>query len=145
VEYLDFVLMIDRGRDRGYTLRLLESPAGEASGSLGLETSAPQLRRLLRALRSGGAVGDLSAPGGGRSASPEQRLSSAAQELGRTLFESLVETPGVYACYHTSLLRAREQGKGLRIRLRCQPPELSACRGRLRSSGTSIWRSRSRP
>lgn len=109
MEYLDFVLLIAAGREQPYTLHLLESPGGEDPGRpLALDAAAPRIAGLLAAVRR-------------HPPSP-----AAARELGQALFDALFAVPEVYACYHTSLSRVGDQGKGLRLRLRCQLPELAA-------------------
>jgi len=49
----------------------------------------------------------------------------AVEEFGRELFEALLPSE-VRSCYRSILARAREQGKGLRLRLRIESPELAA-------------------
>jgi len=56
---------------------------------------------------------------------PTGDAASIARELGKDLFTALMDDPGIYACYHTSLAMARGQQKGLRIRLRIDAPELA--------------------
>ncbi|MGB6687156.1 MAG: CHAT domain-containing protein [Terracidiphilus sp.] len=48
-----------------------------------------------------------------------------SRDLGLSLFEALLSGQ-ILACYQTSLDRAKEEGKGLRIRLRIQAPDLAA-------------------
>jgi hypothetical protein len=119
MEYQDFVLFIHgEGGERGYSLDVLESPGGEASGPFALALTSPWFQERLAAVAGIGT----SFP----TTPPSDSLESAARELGSSLFKALTGERSLYACYHTSLIRAREHGKGLRIRLRCQPSELSS-------------------
>ena len=97
--YLQFDLLIDRGAT-GYRVRVLNSPAGQASGAL---TLPPDFA----------ASADWSAP-------------AAARLQGQRLFEAVL-ADDVGACYRRSLDEARRQGAGLRLRLRlADAPELGA-------------------
>jgi tetratricopeptide (TPR) repeat protein len=117
-DYLDFDLEIGTGTGRDYPVAVLDSPAGEARGSmhfpfdrLALENRLLTLQNAL--LRSGGA--------------PRRTLSSeeqAVQDFGRELFEALF-TPEVRSCFDVSLREADQQGKGLRLKLRIQSPEMA--------------------
>jgi hypothetical protein len=53
---------------------------------------------------------------------PDQQV---VQEFGRTLFDALL-TGSVRSSYEVCLQAARQQGKGVRLRLCLQPPELAA-------------------
>jgi hypothetical protein len=48
-----------------------------------------------------------------------------ARAIGDSLFNALLTGP-ILTCYRTSLYQAREEGKGLRLRLRVQAPDLAA-------------------
>jgi formylglycine-generating enzyme required for sulfatase activity/CHAT domain-containing protein len=118
-DYLDFDLEIETGTGRDYPVAVLDSPAGEAHGSmhfpfdeLVLENRLLTLQNAL--LRSGGKLR--------RVPSAEEQ---AVQEFGQTLFDALI-SGRVRTCYAMSLREAAQQDKGLRLRLRIQPPELSA-------------------
>ncbi len=119
LEYLDFDLQIAEGEGRDYPVQVLRSPAGEAHGimrfpfdELALENRLLTLQNAL--LRSGGTR---------RAAlSAEQRN---VQGFGQALFEALI-TGEVRSRYEVSLERARQTGKGLRVRLRFQSAALAA-------------------
>ena len=119
LEYLDFDLEIGEGDGRDYALAVLRSPAGEAQAvfhfpfdDLALERYQDKLKIAL--LRSGGRHRQV--------VSSEEQ---AAQDFGKALFQAVF--PGdVRSCFDRSLERAQAQGKGLRIRLRIQPPDLAA-------------------
>ncbi len=118
-QYLDFELEIGFGQGRDYPLAVLRSPAGEARtmmhfpfDDLALENRLKDLQIAL--LRSGGAKR--------RTLTPEERV---VQGFGRALFDALL-TGGVRGRYEASKTQARQQGKGLRLKLHIQPPELAA-------------------
>jgi outer membrane protein assembly factor BamD (BamD/ComL family) len=117
-DYLDFDLEIGIGTGRNYPVAVLDSPAGEARGSmhfpfdtLVLENRLLTLQNAL--LRSGGPRR--------RTLSPEEQ---AVQDFGRELFEALF-IPEVRSCFDVSLREADQQRKGLRLKLRIQSPEMA--------------------
>ncbi len=123
MEYLDFELLIGAGEEGSYSVTVLESPGGESRARLEIPLTDPRLQSCLEALE--GTRGET-----GRSfvpvpQKPAQSLSASAQEMGQALFASLTREKGVYACYHTSLVQAQREGKGLRMRLRFETPELA--------------------
>ncbi|HEY2737917.1 MAG TPA: hypothetical protein VGK45_05890, partial [Thermoanaerobaculia bacterium] len=112
MDYLDFELRIAAGDAGGYDVTFLALPAGgEGHGRLELPLADSRLRSCLETMEE---VRSL----------PASRV-LAVQEFGHTLFTSLTQEKSLYACYHTSLLEAQKSGKGLRLRLRCEPPELA--------------------
>ena len=118
LEYLDFDLQIAEGEGRDYPIQVLQSPAGEAHATmrfpydeLALENRLLTLQNAL--LRSGGTRRSV--------LSPEQKN---VQDFGQALFEALV-TGEVRSRYDVSLERARQAGKGLRVRLRFQSAALA--------------------
>ncbi len=119
LSYLDFELEIGLGQGREYPVAVLRSPAGEARevmrfpfDELGLENRLQALQLAL--LRSGGKRRQI--------LSPEERT---VQEFGRTLFDALFAGE-VRSCHDLSKREAEQQGKGLRLKLHVQPPELAA-------------------
>ena len=117
--YIDFDLEIGIGTGREYPVSVLDSPAGEARGimhfpfdELALENRLLTLQNAL--LRSGGKHR--------RVRSPEDQ---AVQDFGQTLFDALISGQ-VRTCYAMSLREAARQDKGVRLRLRIRPPELSS-------------------
>jgi len=150
VDYLDFELQIGPGAGREYSLAVLRSPAGEARETLRFPFDELALENRLQALeiallRSGGTRR--------RMATPEELT---VQEFGQRLFDALLSGE-VRSRYDVSLQESVRQGKGLRLKLRVQPPELaslpweflyddrrpsmSSFPARLRSSVTSSCRS----
>jgi hypothetical protein len=116
-DYLDFELEIRGGGPREYPVAV-RSPAGEAQGQMRFPFDEWELRDRLQSLeiallRSGGTRR--------RIPSPEEHT---VQDFGRGLFESLL-VGDVRTRYEMSLSEARRQGKGLRLKLRIQPSELT--------------------
>ena len=126
MDYLDFELLIGAGEEGSYRVTVLESPGGECRARLELPLADPRLQSCLEAMEEG-ARGEAS-----RSFAPVRKeapapasLSVAVQEMGQALFSSLTREKNIYACYHTSLVQAQKEGKGLRMRLRFEAPELA--------------------
>lgn len=124
MDYLDFELLIGAGENGSYSLTVLGSPGGEGRARLELP---PQLKGFLEAIEGDRGEADRSfAPLRPPALEPARSLSGAVQEIGQALFASLTREKSVYACYHTSLVQARDEGKGLRLRLRFESPELAS-------------------
>ncbi len=117
--YLDFELEIAPGGGREYPIAVIRSPAGEARETmhfpfdeLALESRLDKLQIAL--LRSG-----------------EQRRiipsleERTVQNFGRDLFNALF-VGDVRSRYDVSQREATQQGKGLRLKLRIESPELAA-------------------
>ena len=119
LDYLDFELEIGVGDELEYPVAVLRSPAGEARervefpfGELELENRLQALQIAL--LRTGNILRQV--------LTPEEH---AVRDFGRALFEVLL-CREVRSRYDVSLREAASQGKGLRIKLRVQSPELAA-------------------
>jgi hypothetical protein len=115
-DYLDLDLEIREGGPRGYSVAV-RSPAGEAQEEMRFPFDERQLRDKLKdleiaLLRSGGTRRRLS--------SEEQTV----QNFGRSLFEAVL-VGKVGTCYYRSMDQAQQQGKGLRLKLHVQPPNLT--------------------
>lgn len=115
-DYLDFDLDIREGSARNYSV-YVRSPAGEAQEEMRFPFDERQLRDKLKdleiaLLRSGGTRRRLS--------SEEQTV----QDFGRNLFETVL-VGKVGTCYYRSMDQAQQQGKGLRLKLHVQPPNLT--------------------
>lgn len=111
IDYLDLEVAIAPGRSGFYSTHVLHSPAGEAQGTLAWPWSAAEWQGLLQNLRA--------------AVEGEQLEQSAqlARTVGETLFRTLFNG-NVSTCYEASRAAAHIQGKGLRIKLRIEPPEL---------------------
>ncbi len=109
MNYFNFDLLVER-EGQGYRVRLLDSPAGQAAERVAVPPAAQDLEAFLSGLGSLGAA----------------ERAEALMALGTELFGVLL--PGsVAAAYRQSLAAAREQGAGLRLRLRLdEVPELAA-------------------
>lgn len=114
--YVDFDLRIQR-EGSTYTVRVLDSPAGEAASTFVLPFSEDRIENLI--LKIGRRLG-----GGVRRIHSDEM--DAARELGGSLFEALF-TGGVRDCFTRSLDEVtRAENSGLRLRLRLQDvPELA--------------------
>ncbi|CAN5610564.1 hypothetical protein BH10CHL1_BH10CHL1_09670 [soil metagenome] len=117
--YLDFELEIGAGDGPDYPVTVVRSPAGEARsvmrrpfGELALEERLKDLQIAL--LRSGNLRRQIP--------SPEE---ATVQRFGNALFDALF-TGEVRSRYDVSQELANQQGKGLRLKLRVQPPTLAA-------------------
>ncbi|MEW6030609.1 MAG: CHAT domain-containing protein [Chloroflexota bacterium] len=109
IKYLDFDLLIERG-GVGYTARVLESPAGEASAKFDVPFSQTDVEDFFIQI------------GHTRSFEPPQVRKM--HEFGQALFEAVFRGE-VRDRLRASLSEAGQQGAGLRIRLRLSGvPEL---------------------
>jgi len=93
--------------DEGYPMRVISATAGEAQGILSLNSASDDIQRALARIEA------------------EETDEELFIDLGKTLFHKLFND-GVEDVYRASLGHARAQGKGLRIRLRLEPPEVGA-------------------
>jgi hypothetical protein len=107
MRYDDFELLVTKNGADQYSTRVISASAGEAKGILSFNSTYDDIQRALARIEA------------------EETDEELFVNLGRTLFQHLFgdEIEGIY---RTSLGHARAQGKGLRIRLRIEPPELSA-------------------
>ena len=119
LSFLDFEIEIGQGEAGEYSVKVLRSPAGEAQATLNLPFDNLQLERYQDKLQ----IALLrSAEKRRQMVSPEEQV---VQEFGGKLFDVLL-TGEVRSRYDISQAQARQQGKGLRLKLRIQPPELAA-------------------
>jgi len=119
LEYLDFDLEIGPGDGRNYPVAVIDSPSGETQGTMQwpydeikLHLHLVELENVL--LRSATTR---------RVASTQDE--QTVEEFGSTLFNALFNSE-VRSRFEVSLERARMQGKGLRIKLHIQAPELAS-------------------
>ena len=119
VEYRDFEIEIGPGQGREYPVFVIRSPAGEARETcrfpfdeLALEGKLKDLQIAI--LRSGGARRVVLTS-----------FETNVQDFGRALFDFLM-TGEIRSLYDVSQREAAQQGMGLRLKLRIQPPELSS-------------------
>src|SRR6266446_1062159 len=118
MQYLDFDLEIGPGRGRIYPIAV-RSPAGEARGTMRFPFDEVTLRDRLRdlqiaLLRSGGLRRRILS-------SQEQSV----QDFGQRLFHALLSGE-ILSLYDQTRLKAAHEGKGVRLRLHFQVPELAA-------------------
>ncbi len=107
MRYDDFELLVmPKGAD-GYPARVISATAGEAQRILSFDSASDDVQRALTRIKA------------------EETDEELFISLGRTLFQQLFSGE-IEDVYRASLGYARAQGKGLRIRLRLEPPELGA-------------------
>jgi len=107
MRYDDFELLVMQKGADGYPTRVISATAGEAQGILSFDSYSDDVRRALTRIKA------------------EETDEELFISLGRTLFQQLFSGK-IEDVYRASLGYARAQGKGLRIRLRLEPPELGA-------------------
>ncbi len=105
-EYETFELLVGARTGEGYPVVITSSPAGEASGFCSLDPSTNVHQVALQGIESG---------------EIDDRVLA---EFGCCLFNAIFPGP-IAAVYRSSLGRARAQGRGLRVRLRMEAPELA--------------------
>ena len=107
MRYDDFQLLVMKRDTDGYPARVISASAGEAQGILSFNSASNGIQRALAKIEA------------------EETDEELFIDLGRKLFEHLFSGQ-IENVYRASLGYARGQGKGLRIRLRLEPPELGA-------------------
>jgi formylglycine-generating enzyme required for sulfatase activity len=110
--YLNFDVLIERSTER-YRTRVIDSPTGTASAEFDLPLSDLQLENYI--LRMGQTRQ-------GKRLPFESSELKAVKQCGESLFDA-VFGGDVYTCFTISREWAREQGRGLRIRLHIDVPE----------------------
>ncbi len=116
--YLLFDVMISGSRDEGYTVRVLESPAGQASAGFVPPFSTLELENFV--LKMGhSSTGRRAAP-----VSAEVQKGDAV-EFGKRLYDSVFDAD-LRALLMSSHQEAEREGRGLRVRLRlADAPDLA--------------------
>lgn len=117
MDYLNFDLHIGIADNRGYPVRVIQSPAGEATAPMRSTFTDPTFRQALDMLT------DVSGSTSRSSVGAPSR-STVARDVGQILFDALFSDE-VRSCYRTSLASAKADGKRLRLRLRVEAPELA--------------------
>ena len=110
--YYNFDLVIERFEDR-YRARVIDSPAGTASTEFDRPLSDLELENYI--LRMGQTRQ-------GKRLPFESTELQAVKRCGESLFDSVFAND-VYTCYLMSWETAREQSRGLRVRLHIEVPE----------------------
>ncbi len=105
MRYDDFELLVMQKGTEGYPMRVISATAGEAQGILSFNSTSDDIQPALARIEA------------------EETDEELFIDLGRTLFNKLF-SDGIEDVYRASLGYARAQGKGLRIRLRIEPPEI---------------------
>lgn len=130
MDYLDFELHIGAGDGTKYPVTVIHAAAGgEPSLTAVIPVNDEALRRQvdeLVAVRAAHATVRRNANPVQVSSPPTQPISEAAmaREIGQRLFNSLI-VGTVRDAYSSSMVKARRQGLGLRLRLRIEAPEVA--------------------
>jgi CHAT domain/NACHT domain len=130
MEFLDFVLKISPGAGGSYAVAVVTAPAGETTAPMRLAFDNQEIKRCLQAVTDARGAGVRTRKGiePRRDLSATQQTNASPRDtvraFGTNLFEALLPSE-VRSCYRNSLNLARGQGKGLRIRLRIDAPELA--------------------
>ena len=133
MEYLNFELKISAGEEDEYLVSVIRSPegVGEPTRKLHLPFLTKELLSQMEELNQGGEeqiANEELAPNPSRNfVLPSQQSITDlehAQGLGRQLFEALLSSE-IIESYRESLVLARVSGKGLRLRLRIDAPEIA--------------------
>jgi CHAT domain len=119
MEYLDFELRIAPGAGRDYPVSVLQSPAGETSATMSFPFDTLALQNHLQGVE----IAVLRSASTRRDVVSEEHV--GVSDFGRGLFEALM-TDTVRETFRRSQDRARAAGKGLRLRLRIEAPELAS-------------------
>ncbi|MFL5493904.1 MAG: CHAT domain-containing protein [Gemmatimonadales bacterium] len=119
MEYLDFELRIAPGTGRDYPVTVLQSPAGETTATMSFPFDTLALQNHLQGVE----IAVLKSASTRRDVVSEEHVS--VSDFGRGLFEALMATT-VRETFRRSQDRARASGKGLRVRLRIEAPELAS-------------------
>ncbi len=117
--YLDFELRINRGKGREYPVSIIDSPAGEAGETMRFPFDELILEKRLLSLQ----IALLRS--GGKRRLVKSVEEQEVQDFGKNLFAALI-CGEVRSRYDVSLSKAAQQGKGLRLKLRIQSPEMAA-------------------
>lgn len=117
-EYIDFDVTIRKGNRRKYPVTVRSSAGEEVQEEMRFPFDKEKLENKLLALENA-----LFRSGRGRRRIRSQE-EQAVQDFGQSLFEALLVRE-VRTCYEMSLREARQQNKGLRLKLTIQPSELA--------------------
>ncbi len=118
LQYLDFELEIGAGRGRKYPLTVYHSPGGEARAMMNFPFDKLALESRLDKLK----IALLSSGGTRRSFLTQEE--QTVRDFGCDLFDALMSGE-IRSLYDVSRVQANQQDRGLRIKLRIQPPELA--------------------
>ena len=117
-QYLDFEVEVGHGIGQEYPVSVIRSPAGKAQETMHFPYDELALENRLQSLQ----IALLHAGGAQRQMlTTEEQL---VQEFGRDLFNALF-TGEARSRFDVSCVEARQQGKGLRMKLRILPPEMA--------------------
>jgi hypothetical protein len=116
LEYENFDILIQHWDGEHYPTRVLRSLNGEAQGHFDISALAPEVIANLKSVRKF-VLDSVS------TSESERERWTRAKWLGELLFDALM-SGNVRSCFDVSWNLAKTSGKGLRIRLRIEPPDL---------------------
>ena len=119
MQYLDFEIEIASAAEGDYAVRVLRSPAGEATGTMRLSLEDMQVGERIDALQTALLRSGVS---GHAPAMPEAKT---VEQFGKDLWGALF-SGDVLAAFEVSRSRAKQSGHGIRLKLRFASPELAA-------------------
>jgi hypothetical protein len=119
MDHLDFEIEIDLTSGREYPVSVIHSPGGEAHATMRFPFDELALENRLQALQ----IALLSSGRGRRRVVPAEE--TTVREFGATLHRALFAGE-IRSLLDVSRNEASNRGAGLRIKLRCRPPELAA-------------------
>ncbi len=131
MEFLDFEVRMSQDAGGAHAIAVVRAPAGEASATSFHPPDERDVKTHLLTLRAahgfGATTRQVSDPRRELLAVPVGQTGpgESVRNLGHSLFESLLPSE-IRSCYRSSLIAARSQGKGLRVRLRIESPQLAA-------------------
>ena len=107
-QFEDFELLVNAAREPDcYPVTLIQSPAGQANGTLKLELQTAEIQTALQSIAG------------------RQTTEDSLRQFGQQLFDKLMADP-IGDSYRKSQGLAQGAGKRLRVRLRLDPPEIAA-------------------
>lgn len=116
--YDDFEIEIGQGKGRDYPISVLHSEAGEAHENMQFPYDELMLENRLLALQ------DALLGSGGMTRTFLTQEEQTVQNFGSDLFNALI-TGEVRNRYDVSMEKAKQKGRGLRVKLRIKPPNLA--------------------
>lgn len=131
VKYENFDVLIRAWDGERYPTHVMDSPNGETRGAISFAELAPDVMTNLKSLQElllrpvgTGRHFTLERPDDDRAAQAGLGPVTQARQLGELLFNALM-SGDVGKCFEVSKSIVRRDGKGLRIRLRFEPPKLA--------------------
>ncbi len=123
MEYENFELLIDGQRQKGYSVVVLQSSVGEARAAVQYPFGVGDIQDQISGIWETDAY-SLGSNGRKTPSSLQGPEIKAVKTIGHALFDTAIAGE-IRSCYDLSRYRAAQEGKGLRLKLRIQSPELA--------------------